>query len=166
MFPERFHGTVRNPSLRGKSSKGKKYYLYRYLVHVSLCVCVCLNVPRADVFADSETKEVSMLKRKQRMRAQGFKRERRVKERRRLLPQLDEDRSWKRARRQEKHKDAGPLQRAAKLPFSDRPVKTARLPFQGTCVTVCVTHAARLHVKGCGMQHKRLPETRTCLENS
>lgn len=82
-----------------------------------------------------ETKEVAMLRGKQRMRDQRFKRGRRVKARRQFLPQLDDGRSWKRARLQEKHKDTGPMQYAARLPFtSDRLIKTvhadpARLSF-------------------------------------
>lgn len=50
-----------------------------------------------------------------------------------------------------RNKDTGPLQYAAKLPFTSDTLttnNTARLSFfHSTCVTVCMTHAARLHVK-------------------
>lgn len=110
-----------------------------------LILFVCLfNLPEADVSADIETKEVALLKGKQRMRDQCFRRGMmRVKERERergrgqFLPRLDEGRSWNRARLQEKHKDTGPLQYAAKLPFTS---DAARLAFLShTCVTACVT---------------------------
>lgn len=49
----------------------------------------------------------------------GRRRKKKERERHQIEAQQDEGRSWKRARRQERHKDTGPLQYAARLHFSE-----------------------------------------------
>lgn len=129
--------------------------------------CLCLfYLPQADVSADIETKEVAMLKGKQRMRDQCFRRGMRVKERER---EASSCLGWMRAEagiEPDYRRNTRTRVHCSMLPSCRSPQTPHDSPFFHTHMRygVCVTHAAPLHMKSCAVQHERLPEMRPCFE--